>query len=69
MSLQRSRKKYKTSRDIVIPRGTTVVYVRQMKHEVMETAVALVTLDPLHSYEWMMSFDDALTSGLIEETE
>jgi len=67
MSLLRGNRAYRTAKDIVIPAGTRVVYVRQMRHEVTEMAIAMVTLGDFRSFDWLMSFDDAIVAGLIEE--
>ena len=58
---------YRTTRDIVIPAGTPIMYIRSMKHHVTHQASALVNIAPNMSFDWMMYFDDAFTIGLVEE--
>jgi hypothetical protein len=67
MSVLRGNRQYKTAVDIIIPAGTRVVYVRHMRQEVNEMAVAMVTLADYRSFDWLMGFEDALTAGLITE--
>jgi hypothetical protein len=61
------RKKYRTTRDIVIPKGHTLIYASRMKHDVLETVMAVVSIGNDRHYDWFMARDDALAAGLIEE--
>ena len=67
MSVLRGNRQYKTAVDIVIPAGTRVVYVRSMRQEVNEMAIAMVTLPDFRSFDWLMGFEDAMAAGLIQE--
>ena len=62
-----SANRYRTARDIVVPKGQIVVFVSKMRKEIERTALAVVNAGPDTQYEWTMYFDDALRSGLIEE--
>lgn len=62
-------RKYRTTRDIVVPKGSRVVYVGRMKKDMSRLATALVRWDHDKVYEWIMHFDDALEAGLIEEVK
>lgn len=59
--------KFRTTRDILIPKGSPVVFVARMNKVVERTATAFVKAGPDMHYEWLMYFDDALAAGLIEE--
>ena len=59
--------KYQTTRDILVPKGTLVVYVHKMKKDVERVANAFVRAGPDMHYEWIMYFDDALRLGWIEK--
>ena len=65
----RHRSKFRTTRDIVIPKGNPVVFVAHAKQEVYRLANSIVRLNPDMIYEWSMSFDDAVLAGLIEKVE
>jgi hypothetical protein len=60
-------KKFQTAKDIVIPKGTRVVYVSKMRQEVSNMASVMMSVGAHKHYDWLMHFDDALGSGLIEE--
>lgn len=62
-------RKYRTTRDIVVPKGSRVVYVGRMRKDMFRLATAMVRVDEDKLYEWLMQFDDALASGLIEEVK
>jgi 5-formaminoimidazole-4-carboxamide-1-beta-D-ribofuranosyl 5'-monophosphate synthetase len=61
------RKKYRTTKAIVIPKGHAVVYVGHMKHDIREAVLAVVRAGPDSHFDWFMGRDDALEAGLIEE--
>ena len=61
--------KYRTTKDIIVPRGTRVIFIRHIKQEAYRLAQALVGHGPDMQSEWTMSFDDALKAGLIEKIE
>jgi len=69
MVVPASKCKYQTTKDIFIPKGTSVVYVGRMRQEVERTAQAFIPAGPNMHYEWLMYFDDALKIGLIEKVE
>ena len=60
-------KKYQFAKDVVIPRGTHVMYVKHMRQDVVAAATALVGIGKDMHFDWLMYFDDALEAGLIEE--
>ena len=60
-------RKFRTTKDILIPAGTNVVYVARMKQDVVRMAQAIVKAGPHQHYEWLMHFDDAVSRKLIEE--
>ena len=62
-------KKYRTAKDIVIPKGHNVVFVGRMNHEIVEAVTALVNIGDDRIFDWYMFRDDALAAGLIEEIE
>jgi hypothetical protein len=59
--------KYRTTKDIVVPKGTHVVFVNHMRQDVVRAASAVVGVGKDMHYDWLMYFDDALESGLIEK--
>ena len=59
--------KFRTTRDIVVPRGTNVVYVHRMKMDVERVARVFIRAGEDMHYEWQMFWDDALRAGLIEK--
>jgi hypothetical protein len=59
--------RYRTTRDIVIPKGNIVVFVSRMKQDVARLALAIVSAGPDVHYEWSMNFDDALAAKWIEK--
>ena len=59
--------KYRIARDIMLPKGTTVVYVHKMRKDVERTALAIVRAGEDMHWEFQMFFDDALRAGLVEE--
>lgn len=61
--------RYRTTRNIIVPAGTTVVYVSRMKKDVERVASAIVSAGPDMHYEWQMHFDDALELGWIERVD
>lgn len=61
--------KYRTTKDILVPKGTRVIFIGHIRHEAYRLAQALVGHGPDMQYEWQMSFDDALKAGLIEKVE
>ena len=61
--------KYRTTKDIIIPKGSNVIFVSRMKQEATRKAQALVNLGGGRIYDWMMDFDAALEAGLIEEVK
>ena len=65
--LNRNQRRYRTAKEIVIPKGSSVVYVNKMNHVVTETALVMIVLEGDYSFDWMMQFQDAFASGLIEE--
>lgn len=64
-----SQRKFRTTRDIIVPKGSNVVYIGRMKQEVTRLAHAFVKAGPDIYYEFLMNFDDALELGWIEEIE
>lgn len=64
-----NRSKYRTTKDILVPKGTHVVFVSHQKQEVYRLAQALVRISEEAIYEWHMNFDDAVREGLIEKIE
>jgi hypothetical protein len=63
------KKKFQTAKDIVIPKGTRVVYIGKMRQEITNVASVLMGVGKHAHFDWMMHFDDALEAGLIEEVE
>jgi hypothetical protein len=61
--------RYRTTRDILVPKGTNVVYISQQKQHTYRLAQALIRFSEDMIYEWQMNFDDALRAGLIEKIE
>ena len=59
--------KYRTTRDILIPKGTLIVYIHRMKKDVERVASAFVRAGPDRHYELTMFWDDALKANLIEK--
>ena len=59
--------RYRTTRDILVPKGTLVIFVSVMKQDIRRVAQALVKFGADAQYTWMMDFDDALDSKLIEK--
>lgn len=59
--------KYQTTRDILVPKGTAIVYIHKMKKDVERVASAFVRAGPDMHYEWHMYWDDALRLGWIEK--
>lgn len=64
-----NRNKYRTTRDLTIPKGNNVVFVSHQRTEAYRLAHSIVRLNADMIYEWTMSFDDALAAGLIERVE
>ena len=62
-------KKYRTAKDIVIPKGHRVIFVGRMKHDILEAVHAVISAGPDKHFDWFMGRDDALEAGLIEESE
>jgi hypothetical protein len=60
-------KKYRVKKDIVIPKGHSVLFVGRMKHEIVEAVTAMVNVKKDMHFDWYMYRDDALAAGLIEE--
>ena len=58
--------KYRTTKDILIPAGTNVVFVSRMRQDVYRAAMAMVKAGPDMHYEWLMNFDEAIKLGFIE---
>jgi hypothetical protein len=61
--------RYRTARDVTIPKGTLVVYIHRMKKDVDRVANAFVRAGPEMYYELQMHWDDALRLGWIEKIE
>ena len=61
--------KYRTTRDILVPKGTRVIFINHIRQENYRLAQALVSPGPDLQYEWTMNFDDALREGLIEKVD
>ena len=61
--------RYRTTRDILVPKGSRVIFIKHVKQEAYRLAQALVGHGPDMQYEWTMSFDDALKAGLIEKID
>lgn len=64
-----SAKRYRTAKEITIPKGQSVVSVSRMKHEIIDSALAVVRVGQDTHFDWFMSRIDALEAGLIEEYE
>jgi ABC-type molybdenum transport system ATPase subunit/photorepair protein PhrA len=64
-----NRTRYRTTRDIVVPKGNNVIFVSHMRQDTYRLAHSIVRISPDMIYEWQMAFDDALASGLIEKVE
>ena len=58
---------YRTTRDIVVPKGNRVIFVSHIRKEAYRLAQSLVSLKPDMLYTWEMDFEDALRAGLIEK--
>ena len=51
--------RFRTTKDILVPKGTSVIFVSYQKHEAYRQAQALVRVDADKLYQWNMDFDDA----------
>jgi hypothetical protein len=58
---------YRTTRDIVIPKGTKIVVVTSMKQHIVHAAMAVIAVGKHAHFDWLMYVEDALKEGLIEE--
>ena len=61
--------RFRTTKDILVPKGTSVIFISHQKHEAYRQAQALVRVDADKLYQWNMAFDDAIAAGLIEKIE
>jgi hypothetical protein len=61
--------RYRTTKDILVPKGTNVIYVSKQKQHSYRLARALIRISHDMIYEWQMDFDDALRARLIEKIE
>jgi len=62
-------KKYQTAKDILIPKGTRVVRVSKMSQQVNNMATVLMGVGKNAHYDWLMYFEDAVATGMIEEVD
>jgi hypothetical protein len=62
-------KKYRIAKDIVIPKGTKVLFVSKMNQAIVEAMTAVVGVGKDMHFDWIMYREDALESGLVEEIE
>lgn len=62
-------RRFRTTKDIVVPKGSPVVYIGRMKQDVERMVQVIVKAGPHKHFDWLMHFDDALEAGLIEEVE
>ena len=60
-------KRYRTTKDILIPKGHRVVFASRMKQDLLEMVAAVVAVGPDMHFDWLMARTDALEAGLIEE--
>ena len=60
-------KKYRTAKEIVIPKGHRVVFAGRMRQDLLEMVAAVVPVGPDMHFDWLMARTDALEAGLIEE--
>lgn len=65
--IQKATRQFQTAKPIIIPKGTKVVFVNKMHQSVVNMAQAVVGVGKDAHFDWLMYFDDALETGLIEE--
>lgn len=61
--------KYRLTQDIVIPKGTRVIFIAHIRQEAYRQAQALISHSPYAQSEWQINFDEAIKAGLIEKVE
>ena len=67
MTLAPNLNKYRTTKDIVVPKGTLVIFIAHMKQDIRRAAQALISHGKDRQYTWLMDFDEAIDSKLIEK--
>lgn len=60
---------YRTTKDIIIPKGTHVMAVTSMRQHVVHAAMAVIAVGKDAHFDWLMYVEDALREGLIEEVQ
>jgi hypothetical protein len=61
--------KYRTTKPIIVPAHTNVIFISHIRQDSYRLAQALITINPDLQYEWNCGFDAALKAGLIERVE
>ena len=61
--------KYRLTKDVLVPRGTRVIFISHIKQDAYRLAQALINIAPDMQYTWEMDFDSGLKAGLIEVVE
>lgn len=59
--------RYRTTRDILIPKGNHVIFISHIRQDAYRLAQSLVTLNADTQWTWEMDFDSAIKAGLIEK--
>ena len=61
--------RYRTTKNILVPKGTRVIFISHIRQDAYRLAQALVNVNPDMQFEWTMNYDDAMTAGLIERVD